>query len=198
MDSHRIITDIIKSYASISGNSIAALLDLVHFESIPKGQTYIKLNSRNEYDYFLLSGICRSYITDPEGEDITISFFQDRSVLTPNVARSFNARSIVNIQALTEVEIGAFRAKDLVELIREREELRGFANSVLQKELIIKSNKELQNAALNSRDRLILFRKQYKNFENLVPHSYIASYLGITNISLSRLRGNLAKDQGAF
>ena len=109
------------------------------------------------------------------------------------MARSFNARSIVNFQALTELEIGAFKAKGLVELIREQEELRGFANSVLQKELVIKSNKELQNASLNSMDRLILFRKQYKNFENLVPHACIASYLGITNISLSRLRGNLAK-----
>ena len=85
-----------------------------------------------------------------------------------------------------------------MDLIKEREELRGFANSVLQKELVSKSGKELQNAALTSRDRLILFRKQYKNFENLVPHSYIASFLGITNISLSRLRGNLAKDQSAF
>jgi hypothetical protein len=126
---HRIITDIIKSFASVSGNSIAALLDLVHFEFIPKGHTFTKLNSRNDYDYDLLSGICRSYITDPEGEDITLSFFQDRSVLTPNLARSFNVRSIVNFQALTEVEIGAFKAKGLVELIREREEL----GEILQK-----------------------------------------------------------------
>jgi len=198
MDKHCIITDIIKSYASVSSGSVEALLDLVQFESIPKDQTFIKLHSRNDYDYFLLSGICRSYIIDTEGEDITLSFFQDRSVLTPNVARSFNARSIVNFQALTEVEIGTFKAKGLVELIKDREELRRFANSVLQKELVSKSNKEVQNASLNSRDRLILFRKQYKNFENLVPHAYIASYLGITNISLSRLRGNLAKDQNAF
>ena len=105
MDRRKIVIDIIKSYASVSDNSIAAVLDMIVFETIPKGHTFIKLNSRNDYDYFLLSGICRSYITDPDGEEITLSFFQDRSVLTPNVARSFNVRSIVNFQAITELEI---------------------------------------------------------------------------------------------
>jgi CRP-like cAMP-binding protein len=191
MDKYRIITDIIETYASVSEDSIAALQELVHIETLPKNHTFIRVNQKNDYDYFLLSGICRSYIMDPEGEDITLSFFQDQTVLTPNVARSIKGRSTVNFQAISEAEIGAFKALGLVELIREREELRGFANAVLQKELVIKANKELYSASLSAKDRLLLFRKQYKNLENLVPHPYIASYLGITNISLSRLRGSL-------
>jgi CRP-like cAMP-binding protein len=191
MDKYKTIKDIIIAYTSVSEDSIAALLELVHFETIPKAQTFVKVNQINDYDYFLLSGICRSYIMDPEGEDITLSFFQDQTVLTPNIARSLKGRSTLNFQAISEVEIGAFKALGLVELIREREELRGFANSVLQRELVLKANKELYNASLSAKDRLLLFRKQYTNLENLVPHPYIASYLGITNISLSRLRGSL-------
>ena len=42
-----------------------------------------------------------------------------------------------------------------------------------------------------AKERLIEFRNKYKILENLIPHTDIASYLGITNISLSRLRKDL-------
>ena len=107
---------------------------------------------------------------------------------------SRNSYSSLNFQALTDLEVGIFKAGGLVELMRENTELRAFANAVLQNELIRKVNKEIFNASFSARERLIEFRKQYKLLENLIPHTYIATYLGITNISLSRLRGELAKE----
>ena len=60
--------------------------------------------------------------------------------------------------------------------------------SVLRIELMAKAQKEIALASLKGKDQLLLLRKIYLNIENLVPHSEIASYLGITTISLSRLR----------
>lgn len=51
-----------------------------------------------------------------------------------------------------------------------------------------KVEKEIALASFKGKDRLLLLRKNYPNIENLIPHTDIASYLGITNISLSRLR----------
>ena len=194
MDSNKIISDIINSYYSISNNSIKAIVELVEIQKISKETTFIKMNSCNDYEYFLLEGICRSYIANQEGEDITISFFQDKTVLTPNVARTYNTFSTLNFEALTDIEIARFKAIDLVNLIKERSELRNFANEVLQRELVSKSSKEIYNASLSAKERLMKFRNQFKLLENLVPHPKIASYLGITNISLSRLRKDLARD----
>ena len=67
-------------------------------------------------------------------------------------------------------------------------EIRDFGNSVLKIELMAKLQKEIALASLKGKDRLLLLRKNYPNIENLVPHSDIASYSGITTISLSRLR----------
>jgi len=194
MDRKKIVLEIINNIYQVSNNSAAQLIDLVHFEIIPKEKIFIKRDTRNEYEYFILSGICRSFLNNHEGEDITISFFKDNSIITPNVARTANNYSSLNFQALTDLEIGAFNAHELVVLMRTNQELRNFANTVLQNELIQKVNKEVNNACLSAKVRLIEFRKQFKALENIVPHPHIASYLGITTISLSRLRGDLANE----
>lgn len=194
MDYKKTIAEIINSYFPISNKSIIALIEHVEVETILKETTFVKIDSHNYYDYFLLNGICRSYIVNPEGKDITISFFQNKTVLTPNVARTYNNLSILNFEALTDIEIARFKAIELVNLMKEKSELRNFANAVLQKELVLKSNKEIDNASLTAKDKLIRFRKQFKLLENIIPHPKIASYLGITNISLSRLRKDLAND----
>jgi len=193
MDQRKRVLEIINKIYPVSNNSAAKLLDLVHFETISKESLFIKRDTRNEYEYFILSGICRSFLTNHEGEDITISFFNDNSIITPNVARTSNNYSSLNFQALTDLEIGVFSAHELVVLMRTNKELRNFANTVLQNELKQKVNKEVNNACLSAKVRLIEFRKQFKSLENIVPHPHIASYLGITNISLSRLRRDLAK-----
>ena len=194
MDQNRIVANIIKSIHHVSINSINELVDITDYHSIQKDDIFIKKNTRDEYEYFVLSGTCRSYLINDEGEDITISFFLGGCVLTPNVARTSNNNSSLNFQALSDMEIGLFNAKKLVKLMQVNEELRSFANTVLQNELILKANKEINNASLSAKERLIEFRKQYHFLENQVPHTYIASYLGITTISLSRLRSDLAKE----
>jgi CRP-like cAMP-binding protein len=54
-----------------------------------------------------------------------------------------------------------------------------------------KVEKEIGLASFTAKKRLIRFREQYALLENLIPHTDIATYLGITNISLSRLRKEL-------
>ncbi len=188
------IEEIINRYFPVSKRSANELTELVEVQAISPNTTFIKAKSYNDYDYFLLSGICRSYIENQKGEDVSISFFQGKTVLTPNVARTFQNRSTLNFEAITGLEIARFKAIGLVQLMKEVPELRSFANAVLQKELILKSNKELYNASLTAKERLIKFREQFDSLENLIPHPLIASYLGITNISLSRLRKQLAQN----
>ena len=72
-------------------------------------------------------------------------------------------------------------------------EIRQWGNFVLQKELMEKVEKELSQASMTAEERLLHFRQKYPTLENQISHPIIASYLGITNISLSRLRTKLSK-----
>ncbi|MCT4698957.1 Crp/Fnr family transcriptional regulator [Tenacibaculum haliotis] len=165
----------------------------IDFSIVKKGETFIKRNKRNNKEYFIIDGVSRSYLINPEGEDITISFFTKNAIISPFSTRTENEISILNFQALTELKIATIDAALFEQLMLDNKEIRNFGNKVLRNELKQKTSKEIGLASLSAKERLQSFRKDYRNLENLIPHTIIATYLGITNISLSRLRGDLAK-----
>jgi len=59
--------------------------------------------------------------------------------------------------------------------------------------LMKKFEKELQLLTLTAAERYQLLQRQYPELEQLVPAYHIASYLGITPISLSRIRAQKSK-----
>ena len=93
-----------------------------------------------------------------------------------------------NIKFLDKINDLIINADEFEKLMIEDLEIREFGNSVLRNELMAKVQKEIALASLKGKERLVLLRKNYPNIENQISHTDIASYLGITTISLSRLR----------
>jgi CRP-like cAMP-binding protein len=172
----------------LSTRARGAVVALCESRTASKGDTFIELGKRNGQEYLLLGGIVRSYLPDREGNEVTLSFFEGPAVLSPFLTRTVAGRSILNFQALTLCHLAALDASAFEKLIEADVEVRRFANDVLRGELMQKVSKEIGLAMHTAGERLEQFRQQYPAFENTVPHPMIASYLGITNVSLSRLR----------
>lgn len=185
------IEEIIKSIHPLSIRSAQQVIELIELKEYKKGSCFIEKGTRNGQEYFLLEGICRSYILNPEGEEITISFFNPGTVLSPYVTRTVREISNLNFQASTDIRLGIMDASKFLDLMVDHLDIRDFGNMVLKIELQNKVEKEIGQASLTAKERLLRFRDQYPLLENLVPHHSIATYLGITNISLSRLRKEL-------
>ena len=189
---NRKVKNIIDQVFPISEKSFTEIDSLLTFESFDKGEIFIQRNKRNEKEYFILSGVCKSYLINPDGDEITISLFTENRILSPQSIRTSKNISNLNFKALTDLELVTMNAKEFEKLMIENIEIRNFGNTVLQNELISKVEKEIGLASLTAKERLIEFRKKYSLLENLIPHTEIASYLGITNISLSRLRKDIS------
>ncbi len=188
-----IVKNIIDKIFPISNKSFLEIEKLLEFESYAKGETFISKNRSDEKEYFVISGICKSYLINPEGEEITISFFLENSILSPHSTRVSNNVSSYYFKALTNLEIASINAGAFERLMIDNLEIRDFGNTVLHRELQSKVEKEIGLASLTAKERLIKFRLKHQLLENLIPHKDIASYLGITNISLSRLRKDLTE-----
>ena len=193
MNAKETTRDIILDTTPVSETSIEAIIDIVDYVEYQKNEVFITEGKRNSKEYFVLEGVCRSYLLNPEGEEITISFFADKSVLSPFTTRTYFGMSNMNFQALTPLKMGVMDAKSFEKLMVDNLEIREFGNVVLRNELKQKVEKEIGMASLTARERLIKFREQYPLLENIIPHTNISTYLGITNISLSRLRNKLLK-----
>ncbi len=182
------IKSIIDSIYPLGSKSSQEVIDIISEIQIEKGSKFIERGSRDQSEYFLIDGICRSFLLNPDGEEVTIAFYDKGTILSPNVIRTQEGISLVNFEALTDVTLGEMDAELFLNLMIQNEETRAFGNAVLRIELVKKVQKEINMASLNAKERLNIFREEYPGFENFVPHPAIASFLGITNVSLSRLR----------
>ena len=182
---------IVNKVSPVSEGSLDLISDLIVVEVYEKGDVFIDRGKKNNKEYFVYEGVCRSFLLSPEGEEVTISYFLEGGVLSPNLTRTANQISHLNFQALTKLTVASLNADKFQQLMINHLDIRGFGNGVLQNELLAKVEKEIALASLTGRERLILFREKYHFLENLISHVDIASYLGITNISLSRLRREL-------
>ena len=182
------VHQIIQSVFPISKRSSDKINSLVAFKNVQKGEAIVNVEQPNNLEYFVLEGVQKSFLHNPDGEETTLSFFMSGSILPPFTTRVKDGRSLMNFKALTPGVLASFNANEFEKLMIEDLEIRNFGNTVLRNELARMVQKEIALASLPSVQRLELLRTTYPNLENLVPHTDIASYLGITPISLSRLR----------
>ena len=76
----------------------------------------------------------------------------------------------------------------LLDLMRGSPAIEDWANAILRAELARKTSREWSLAALKAKERLEWFRSRYPDHETLFNHSQISSFLGMTPVTLSRLR----------
>ena len=185
------IQAIISAVFPISNSSFKQIEDLVELMTVAKDAVFIKKDLPNAYEYFVLEGVCKSFLYDPEGEAITLSYFLENEILSPNTTRVVKGLSNLNFQALTACTFAQIDAAKFEQLMIDHLDVRTFGNATLQRELFKKIDKEISMASMTAKERLVVFRQRYPQLENQISHADIASYLGITNISLSRLRKDL-------
>ncbi len=114
-----------------------------------------------------------------------------QSVVTPHFARTNKGKNIFGIQTITDVVVIEIPVKEMDNLRYTNEEFHEFGQRILESELSQTYFNEIVYRTYNAKERLLTLRKQFPNLENLAPHNIISSYLGITNVSFSRLRNEL-------
>lgn len=158
-------------------------------QHVPKGGYIATQGAADCMETIVLDGRVTSNIADAEGRTSCVGFYSGPCVITPNVARTRDGLSLVSIIAGTDTLIAQLENAVLTELMLSSEPIRDWANGILREELARKADREWCLAALGGADRLIWFRNKYPGHEDLFGHSLIASFLGITPVTLSRLRG---------
>ncbi|WP_068117129.1 Crp/Fnr family transcriptional regulator [Tropicimonas marinistellae] len=141
---------------------------------------------RNEY--IVLDGSLASSICDRDGKEVCVGFFVGPCVVTPNIARTRDGLSLVSMTAITDASLVRIDSDRLTDLMISSEPVRNWANGILRNALSDKADREWCLAALGGAERLSWFRETFPGYEDIFTHSLIASFLGVTPVTLSRLR----------
>ena len=157
-------------------------------EYVEKGRRIATQGEPDLMEHIILDGRATSLITDPEGRAVCVGFHAGPCVVAPNIARTRNATSLVSIDVIADALVAQMDSRVLTELMLASEPIREWANGILQQELARKADREWCLAALGGADRLTWFREDFPHHEGQFGHYLIASFLGVTPVTLSRLR----------
>jgi CRP-like cAMP-binding protein len=165
------------------------------FESrvILKNQFLLTEGKISDEYLFLEKGYMRAFAHDTEGNEVTTNFCSHGQVVF-EVSSFFNrARSKENIQALTDCEGWFITYKQLNELFHALPEFREFGRSILVKGFADLKTRMLAMITETAEERYETLLETNPEIFQHAPLKNIASYLGITDTSLSRIRKDLSK-----
>lgn len=152
-----------------------------------KGEVFVHPGEPVTMVRFVISGVSRSYVLGPEGEDNVICFgFRYGQPLLG--ASSLSAKTILFQEAVTDMELLEIPVFIVQQGIRME-----FANAAVYERLFSEdydrqTQVQIALSTLNGEDRYRWFCKDYADIVDVVPQNYIASLLGLQPQSLSRIK----------
>lgn len=140
---------------------------------------------------FLTEGIIRICYYNNKGEEITKYFIDENNFIVDITSYSQNIPSSAYIQAITDCKLIVFSREAMKELSMTILIWDDIINKITNKALVEKVNKISAMMAEDATERYLSFFTKFPTLANRIPLSYLASYLGITQSSLSRIRKNI-------
>jgi CRP/FNR family transcriptional regulator, anaerobic regulatory protein len=161
-----------------------------------KRDLLLEENQINRYLYMLKEGVVRSYVTDKEGKDYTKAFFYAKTQDFVLSLRSFKFQepSSHYLEAMTETEVWAWHYTYIFDKLANDFRFHKFLRYCTDKLYFRFEEKEIRMLRTTPEERYILFRDEHSDLINTVPLHCIASFLGITAETLSRIRKRVGNE----
>lgn len=176
-----------------SEENLLKIAEKGRMKTFKKGELILGIGERMTKVYFILKGLARSYYIDNDGSDITKAFLCEYSFC---IVESFftNEPSCQSFEAIENMIVLEYNADELKSMIFATPELKELYIKMLEETIVYKMRRESSFQLESATERYLNFKKLLPNIEDRVKQSYIASYLGITPVSLSRIRRALRED----
>ena len=159
--------------------------------SFRKGKLLLKAGQLCEHIYFIKKGAVRGFIKEGT-KDITTWITVEGEVVSSIYSLDKKEPALENMQAIENCELLALTWTDYQNLFKRFPEFNIVARKVLQKYYQDAEGRAFIARLTNAENKYRLFVTRYGHLANRIPLKYIASFLGITLETLSRVRKKLS------
>lgn len=171
------------------------IIDAVfHKIKVKKGETLLNTGEIASSKYYIIEGCLRSYHIDLDGREHTVQFGIKDWWITDFTAFFTTEKAITTIEVIQDATLYKISKQDKDFLYNQIPKIDRFFRIKLEKSFATFQKRILANLSLSATERYTNFMETYPNVVKKIKNYHIASYLGITTESLSRIRKELASD----
>lgn len=183
----------ISTQISIDRNALDAILSSFEKRNVEKGDFFLRSGNICREMAFIHSGYLRMYdIAD--GKEITFWIGSSGKFITSVSSFIFSTENYWNIQAVTDCQLQVISRKNHFDLLQNQPKWLEFDNLLLAHSFALLERNMILQLHTTAQQRFEKLLDEDPALFNHVPLQYIASMLGITPESLSRLRKNMMSD----
>jgi CRP-like cAMP-binding protein len=160
---------------------------------VERGTVLVRPGQKSNYAYYVVSGCLRSYIVDSKGKEHIYQFAPEDWIVSDLELYRNNGLAVLTIDAIENSEVKLINTSALFQISYGEPKLIEDVLAKFQNRIYALQNRVLQLLSHTAEERYLQFLKTYPDLHNRVPLKMIASYLGLTPESLSRVRKEMTK-----
>jgi CRP-like cAMP-binding protein len=178
--------------SGITKNELKVIIPKYKEVKFDKNDYLLKEGQVEKKYWFIESGFLRSYVNDTEGNDITFNLYSSKDVVIDYPSIFFFVPTRENIQALTECVCWEITLDDFQEMFNSITSFREQQKSLLVGSYFALKQHSISLIADEAKQRYLRLIKEKPHIIQNVSLKHIATFLGITDTSLSRIRKEIS------
>lgn len=181
-----------RQFVSFSPKEKEQIKRVATLRDVPKSHTLIDLGQTAQEVYFINKGLLRFYYLTDEGNEITGFIFQENMMAGSHESFFSQVPSTQILETLEESELLVFSYDQLQQLFSDIPNMNVFVRKLLEQRMSF-AQKVVASLIMNKpQDRYTSYQELHPGLENRIPQHILASYMGITPVSLSRIRKRIS------
>ncbi|MFY7839650.1 MAG: Crp/Fnr family transcriptional regulator [Lacibacter sp.] len=178
----------LRSFNLFSNDEIEKALQAASYRKIGKCGFLIREEQVCKHVWFVQSGLFRSFYTNTTGEVITYCFAFANTFITAYSSFLTQEKSVENIHALSDAEVYAIPRETILQLEQSSTNWLRFSKLIAEQEYMKMEQRVFLLQKENAENRYKDLLEKHPDYLQQIPLQHLASYLGITQRHLSRIR----------
>jgi CRP-like cAMP-binding protein len=161
---------------------------LLKHRTVRKKHYLLQAGEVSRHENFVLKGLLRAYTVDDKGQEHIAMFAMEEWWVSDLFSFLTNTPATQHIDALEDSEVLSIEKSDLEKLYAEIPKFEKFFRILLQNAFVANQQRVLASISQTAEEQYLAFIKKYPTLEQRIPQHQVASFLGITPETISRIR----------
>ena len=184
---NKLITHI-KKKINLTSKQETEIKDCFVLKTFKKKEFLLQNGITSKYEFFVINGCVRTFITDLNGVEHNIMFSFENWWCGDLQSFINQTNSSYSIEALENTEVLAINRMDWEKLANKSEMFSNYTRDLFQSAVLAQQNRLVQNLSLTANERYQYFISKFPTLSQRISQKHIASYLGITPEFLSFIK----------